>query len=174
MDRKGPLGGRESIEADFSSFSARCQSALFGLGVGLVAQGSFNMLVSPSKMMYVEDPDKLLLLDKIVVAAGETSLASAMSGISFTVEDTYDSFDILVPAGITSANWDDFNGNGQLTPYMFGVIRPRGFTGSRYYDGRLIIGSILWTNSAQAGDSATARYFVFGTLLDRSLFLDSI
>lgn len=178
MDRKGPLGGRDSYIADFDGFSDRCRAALAGVSIGLVASGSFNMLVGLAKTMYVEDPDKVLLLDRIVVAAGETSLSSAMSGISFAVEDTYDSYDILNWFGINAPFWDNLNGNDAdgLKPYMIGTIAPVNFVRStgRYHCGRLVLGSIVWTNSDLAASAAVARYFVYGTLLDRSLFLDSV
>lgn len=174
-DRKGPLGGRDSYIADFDGFSDASYLALAGRIPQIVSSGTFNMLVNSSERIYDERADELLLLDKIIIAAGETSLIWAMSGLQFTFHDSYDAFDI-VGSFYVGNDWSNFDDGNGLGPYKLGVITPRTFDvpADRFYGGRLILGGIDWINSDLAASNAVARYFVIGTLLPRSLFLDNI
>lgn len=167
MDRKGPLGGRENIEADFSSVSDRTAVALSRVCASLVAAGAWDcgLAGDQEKTLFTVPTDKFFFLDRIVFYFGINDGAANFNSETLNVvSGSIDLVDaVMANSPMAFIKWLNADGAADYATWV--LTRCTDVSSGWPLDFPVLVDPIVATISNLVA-VGTLRYMVFGTLAE--------
>ncbi len=167
MDRKGPLGGKENLEADFSSVSDRTAIALSRVCPAVLSAGVWDVGITGDQgiTLYDTPADKFLFLDKIILYAGYNDGGANYLEESFNImSGAVDILDkVFASSPLSFSKWTNGEGPNDLNTCF---ILPSVDLSAPFPVCWPILTDPLTISISNLVAFGFVRYLVFGTLID--------